>query len=309
MTAPTLCKLLCSGSALVLATAARARAAELTVALYAPSMTFESSTARLEYVQNVAREVAAATGAPAIGRAFVRYDDLRKARPDVAIIDGLCLAERREGTLIAVAQVGGETAQRWALLARPELAPEGIGSLSRKRLAFVSTGCRDRDFLANALFEGEVALDGFAGLVGRPDLAGAIAAVRDYKTADAVFAPVAAASGLVRVFESRAVPTAGCVVRDAALAKAVRVALSRAGVGGAIDGWRPASEGPYEALAARLLPHPKTPLFAAPARFRLALSEALVAPPLALEPLDAARLFQRPPATARARADTLEESR
>ena len=73
----------------------------MTVAMYAPAAAFPDSSARLAYVQGLARAIQQKTGVPTSGKAFVRLGDLLAAKPDFAIIDGQCIAARQgtSGTL------------------------------------------------------------------------------------------------------------------------------------------------------------------------------------------------------------------
>src|SRR5262249_28811248 len=154
--------------------------------LYAPAAAFGDSSARLAYVQGLAKAIQQKTGIPTSGKAYVRMADLISAKPDFGVIDGQCLAERIPGTLLATAVVGGETTQLWSLYTRGD----ALTALKGKKLAFAGTGCRDADFLDNALLNGELKTKAFFAVVmEKPDVAGAVAAVRDYKSADAVFAP------------------------------------------------------------------------------------------------------------------------
>ena len=156
-----------------------------------------------------------------------------------------------------------------------------MAALKGKKLAFVKTGCRDSDFLDNALLDGEVRTAVFFGAtVDRADAAGAVAAVRDYKVADAVLAPAAAARGLSKVFDAGAVPNPGFVVLNKALPQPVidktREAVLAYGREGGIDGWRGAAG--YGGLAGRMSARPRRGVFAAPELVRLDDQDVLIVP-------------------------------
>jgi hypothetical protein len=253
----------------------------ITVAMYAPATAFADSSARLAYVQGLARAIQQRTGAPTTGKAFVRLGDLLAARPDFAIVDGQCLAARQaSGTLLATAAIGGELAQPWGLYSR---GGERLASLRGKKLVYVKTGCRDGDFLDNALLDGEVRTQAFFGaLIDKPDTTGAVLTVRDYRAADAVFAPASQARGLTRVYDAGPVPNPGFVAlkqHPAALLEGVRQAVLNYGSAGGIDGWRPAAPAAYAALGGRLQARPKRLVFAPPEMVRLDDADVLVLPP------------------------------
>lgn len=247
----------------------------LSVGMYAPSIAFSDSSARLVYVQGLADAIQKSTGRTTKARAFVRYRDLVAAKVDFAILDGLCVSVRGSKVL-ATARIAGGKEQRWSLYS---LQPELLG-LKGKRLAFVRTGCRDTDFLDHAMFQSEVATSRFFGeLVPRLDAVSAVAAVRDYRAADALFSPPGLARGLTRLFEGPAVPNPGMVVMnddiDGETADAVaQVILDYRGAG--IEAWvAPAS---YRDLAKRLAPRRKRPVFAEPEPVRLNGADVLVVP-------------------------------
>lgn len=271
--------------------------AQISIAIYAPTATFPDSSARLAYVQGLARAIQQKTGIATAGKAYVRYDDLRKANPDFAIIDGLCVASRKPGTLLAVASVGGDVAQRWALFTR---AGDSFASLKGKKLSYVKTGCRDTEFLENAMLESEVKVGFFGGLVDKPDVAGAVAAVKDYKAADAVFSPVGQAKGLTKIFDSGSVPAPGFVALtrqgDQGLVDKVREAVLSYGAGGGIDGWKAASQAQYDSLTGRMGSRVKRPVFAIPEVVRLEDEDVLVVPESEFEQASVRQHFWEPPA-------------
>ena len=261
--------------------AAQSSQAPITVAMYAPAAAFADSSARLAYVQGLARTIGQRTGAPTTGKAFVRLADLLASKPDFAIIDGQCLAARQaSGALLATAVIGGDLTQPWGLYGRG--GDTRLASLAGKKLAYVRTGCRDSDFLDNAMLDGEVKTSAFFGaLIDKPDVTAAVLTVRDYRQADAVFAPASQARGLARVYDAGPVPNPGFVAlksHPTALLDGVRDAVLSYGSGGGIDGWRPAAPAAYAALGGRLQARPKRLVFAPPDIVRLGEGDVLVLP-------------------------------
>ena len=258
----------------------------MTVAMYAPAAAFPDSSARLAYVQGLARAIQQKTGVPTSGKAFVRLGDLLAAKPDFAIIDGQCIAARQgtSGTLLATAVIGGDLTQPWGLYSRGAPGPSDVGlaNLKGKKLVYAKTGCRDSDFLDNAMLDGEIKTEAFFGaLDDKADVAAAVLTVRDYKAADAVFAPSSQARGLTRVYEAGPVPNPGFVAlksHPAAFLDGVKEAVLSYGSGGGIDGWRAAAPGAYSALGARLAGRSKRLVFAPPEVVRLDDADVLVLP-------------------------------
>jgi hypothetical protein len=276
---------------------AQTQPAQLNVAIYAPSASFSDSAARLAYVQGLAKAIQAKTGIPATGKAYVRYSDLMAAKPDFAIIDGQCVATKNPGTLLAVAAIDGDTVQRWGLYTR---SGDNFSSLKGKKLAYVKSGCRDEDFLDNVMLDSEIKTKGyFGGLVDKPDVAGAVAAVKDYKAADAVFAPSGASKGLSKLFDTGAVPNPGFVVTGKAVPTSVvdkvKDAVLSYGAGGGIDGWKGAQQAGYGGLAGRMGARVKKAVFAVPDVVKMDDQDVLVVPESQFEQASVEQHFWVPP--------------
>lgn len=268
---------------------------QLTVAMYAPAAAFADSSARVAYIQGLAKAIQQKTGQATTGKIFVRLGDLLAAKPDFAIIDGQCLAAHAPGPILASAVGGGDTQQGWGLYTR---GGETLATLKGKKLVTVKTGCRDTDFLDNAMLESEVKTASYFGsLVEKPDVAGAVATVRDYKAADAVFAPAGQARGLTKVYDAGAVPNAGFVALKtfpAATQDAVRDAVLAYGGGGGIDGWRAAAQASYAGLGARMGARSRRPVFAVPDVVRLDDQDLLVLPASRYEQVTVKQHFWEP---------------
>jgi ABC-type amino acid transport substrate-binding protein len=255
--------------------------AELTLGLFAPSLPLGD---RQAFADGLGKGITRGVGKKVVAKAYNSFAELAAARPDLAVLDGPCVAAQSGKNVLAVAAVGGETAQSWSLFAREG---ETMTSLAGKRLAFARTGCRDADLLDNYLFGGEVkSATYFGALDGEATAAAAAAAVREGR-ADAAFAPDAAARGLARLFDAGVVPNAAVITLNAGLSlplqERIRVAILSTPAPG-IDGWR-ASQNAHGALAARLGAQPKKAVLAPAEPARLADPDLLVLP---------AKVFERP---------------
>ena len=266
-------------SLLVVAALAGTASADITVGIYAPSIEFGSAQARLAYVQGLAKAVEQATGQKTAAQSYASIGALRKDNVDFAIIDGQCLAASPAGKLLATATIGGATTRPWALFSS---AGESMQALKGKKLAFMATGCNDAGFIDNAMLESEVDPSFFAARTGKADLGAALAEVASYKSAQAVFAPVASAKGLAKVFDTGAVPNPGFVQLgdkvDAATADKVAGAVLGFGGSGAIGGWTKPAREIYTALGSRLGRLTKTGILANPEPVRIDARDVLIDP-------------------------------
>jgi len=226
---------------------------KLTIGIYAPTVEFGTAQARLAYVQGLAKAIEQNTGIKTEAQSYASIAALEKDKVDFAIIDGPCFAVHLGWRLLANANIGGGTTRTWGLFSS---AGDTMQSLKGKKLVYVQTGCNDAGFVDNAMLESEVDPTFFGSRVTAQDLTGAVATVTSYKTAQAVFAPVGAAKGLTKVFETGAVPNPAFVgIADrvpSSVTDKVAAAVVGYGGGGAISGWARPSREPYQALASRL---------------------------------------------------------
>lgn len=273
--------------------------AKITIGIYTPTVAFATSQARLAYVQGLARAVEANVGTKVEGRTYTSMSQLSRQNLDFAIIEAQCFSARmNRGTLLANAQIGGKTSRSWALYSSQ--GPSML-ALKGKKLAYIKMGCRDDDFIKNAMLESEVDLGFFGGRVGKPDLVGTVAEVASRKGAEAVFAPIGSQKGLTKVFDTGSVPNPAFVQLNSKLPKSVadkvRSAVTSYGGGGAISGWTRADLGEYRGLRGRMYRRVKEGLFAAPAAVGLDVKDVLVEPKTLDETeLTAVRQhFQSPP--------------
>jgi hypothetical protein len=262
------------------AVAAAQPAQKITIGIYAPSVEFGAAQARLAYIQDLARAVGQATGLPTEAQSYANIVALKKDAVDFAIIDGVCYAANLGWKLLATASIGGGTTRPWALYSS---AGDSMQALKGKKLAFIGTGCNDAGFVDNAMLESEVDPAFFGARSAKPDLTAAVAEVASYKAAQAVFAPVGAAKGLTKVFDTGAVPNPAFVEVAGKLPPAIveRVAASVIGYGGsgAIAGWTRPTREIYTALAARMGKVVKAGVFATADPVRIDARDALIEPP------------------------------
>lgn len=253
--------------------------AAMTVGIYTPTVPFKNSAARLQYVQRVSKAIGAATGSKVQGKSYASLGALRKAKPDFAVIDALCYSTNRKWKLLANGTVGGRASNTWALYSR---VSGGMPGLKGKKLSYVKMGCRDKDFILNAMLETEVGRKHFSAMVGKPTLSGAVADVASFKTSSAVFAPSGQQKGLSKVFATTSVPGPAFVQVNSKLSKSVVAKVRKAvvgyGGGGAITGWGAASGKPYDSLKRKLRKKVKKPFFAAPGAVRLSSGQVIKTP-------------------------------
>ncbi|HEX2685766.1 MAG TPA: hypothetical protein VHN14_04075 [Kofleriaceae bacterium] len=253
---------------------------KITIGLYAPTVEFGAAQARLAYVQGLAKAVEQATGIKTFAQSYANVAALKKDGVDFAIIDGVCYATNLQWKLVASANIGGGTTRPWALYSS---VGETMAALKGKKLAFIATGCNDAGFIDNAMLESEVDPAFFGARSGKPDLTAAIAEVASYKAAQAVFAPVGAAKGLTKVFDTGAVPNPAFVDTSGKLPAGIvdKVAASVIGYGGsgAIAGWTKPSHEIYAALASRLGKLTKSAILANAEPVRIDAKDALIEPP------------------------------
>ncbi len=253
--------------------------ASMTVGIYTPSVPFKNSAARLQYVQRVSKAIGSATGSKVQGKSYASLGALKKAKPDFAIIDALCYSTNLRWKLLANGKVGDSASRTWGLYSR---VGGGMPGLKGKKLSYVKMGCRDKDFIMNAMLETEVGGKHFSAMVGKPTLSGAVADVASFKTSSAVFAPAGQEKGLSKVFATTSVPGPAFVQVNSKLKKGVvdkvKKAVAGYGGGGAISGWGAANRKSYEALKRKLRKRVKKPFFAVPSPVRLSSGQVIKTP-------------------------------
>jgi hypothetical protein len=215
--------------ALVCAAAAAARAETITVGVFAPSAPFPSTAARVELAARLGEHVGRALGGAGVGRVYARAGDfaaaVKKGEVTVALVDAAYLAGTGGYTVIAGVAAGGDTAQRWQVIARA--GTRTLAELRGRRVLVPSSGGREADFVLNVLLRGaERGL--FGKIEAAPDTASALAALGLGK-ADAAFVPagVEPPAGTARVVGLPAI-AAPVLVAYGAVSAERRAALARA---------------------------------------------------------------------------------
>ena len=253
--------------------------AKLVIGIYAPTVDFGTAQARLTYVQSLAKAIETNTGIKTEAQSFASLGALKGGKVDYAIVDGQCYAANLGWKLLANAQVGGGTSRSWALYSSQG---SDMQALRGKKLAYVQTGCKDNDFIDNAMLESEVDANFFSSRVGKPDIAAAVAEVASYKGAQAVFAPSGSAKGLTKVFDTGSVPNPAFVKINGKISGSISTKVEKAvtgyGGGGAISSWSNASKSPYTSLAGRFGKNTKKGIFAPPEPVRFDAKDVLIEP-------------------------------
>ncbi len=260
---------------------------KVAIAIYTPNVLFENPSARFAYVQDVARQVSAATGVEFQGKAFSRSVDLevaiKKGEVQFAILDAVYVAAGGAGhPVLATATTRGEIAPHWALFSS---GATDLRALRGQRLWVARTSARDDDFIENALFGGDLRIkEWFGGKGETPDLASAVISVKR-REKDAALLPETAGQGLKRLLEAGRVPgPAFCQIdlrQPAELVAKLRQALAAQRSGAVLDGWKPADASAYRALGARMAPHVKRPVAIEPRRAAIDELGLLVPAPMA----------------------------
>jgi hypothetical protein len=254
-------------------------ATTITIGIYAPTVPFASSQARLQYVQSLAKAIETSTGARVQASSFTSLGQLTSKRVDFAIIEGQCHAENSRGNLLAIANVSGGTSRSWALYSSQG---PNLSQLSGKRLAYVKTGCDDTSFIENAMLESEVSGRYFSGKVAKPDVSAAVAEVASRKGAEGVFAPVGQQKGLTKVFDTGSVPNPAFVQLNTKLSKdmvnKVQSVVRSFGGGGAISGWEAPNANTYKSLRARMGRRVKRGIMSDPSPVRVDARDVLLEP-------------------------------
>lgn len=243
-----------------LAVAAPAAAEPVTVGVFAPSVPFDGTAARLELAQKLATHVAGADG---VGRVYGKAGDfaaaLAKGEIQLAVVDASFLATSGIAhTDLAVAVRGDETAIAWQLVARAPVA-KVLDLKDRTVITPVLDG-RHVDFVANAMLGGELPLTYFK-VEASPDVVSAVTAVGLGK-ADAAVVPggIALPAGVTRVATLPSVSWPIFIAAKGAPADVVAQARERIGSfggSGAIAGFRTGGTDGYRSLARRMKRNPR----------------------------------------------------
>ncbi|MEZ4402433.1 MAG: hypothetical protein R3B06_20580 [Kofleriaceae bacterium] len=258
--------------------ASPAVAEPVTVGVYAPTVPFEGTAARLAFATTLARHLA---GPDAVGRVYGRASDFSAALVggdiQLAVVDVAFLATTKiPHTTLAVAVRAGATAAPWQLVVRAPAPP--LATLRGKTVVAPITDGQHRAFVDHALFGGELAPD-FWHVEASPDTLSAVAAVVLGK-ADAAVVPVGLAlpGDLAAVTDLPSVSWPILIAARSAPAEVVTQARAQAprfAGAAAITGFRPADAEVEQALARRLRRPLRLPPLVVPA-LRITVGELLV---------------------------------
>lgn len=282
-------------AAMVVLAASLAHAAPITIGVFAPSAPFPSTAARVELANQLGGALGRALGRPPSSRVYARAADfaaaVKRGELAAALVDPAYLALAPAGaTVVAVAHHGGEAERGWQLVAR---AGTRLADLRGKRVLVPGLGGREADFVASALFAGELPRGALA-LAAAPDTAAALATLALGK-ADAAVVPITELpAGLAAVITLPAIPDPVLVVY-AAPADAVRAAALGFTGDATVTGFRAADAELVRAVARRYVVAAKRAPFAIPTLRGLELDALLAASRLAIERSPAARFVIIPP--------------
>lgn len=199
--------------ALALCAAGTAGAADpaskkLTLGVYLPT-SMKDGQERFQLAEKLAAALSTSLGQPVIGRSFGTYENLTKVigdgSLDFAVVEGWAAAEsslRFEPVSLAV--LGGDTHQRWALVARKKTP---VKDLSGKRLAVTKgAGSFDAKFVTNAILAGDLDAQRTFKLVPVPAVESALKAI-EVNSAEFALVPAALAPKELQVlYRSRPLP-------------------------------------------------------------------------------------------------------
>ena len=257
----------------------QAKPTKLTIGIYAPTVPFSSSGARLTYVQSLAKQIEAKTGITTEAKSYASFSSLKGAKPDFAIVEAQCYASNLGWKFLAAAKVDGGTSRSWALYSSQG---SSISALKGKKISYIQMGCSDTEFIENAMLDSEVSMAYFGGKVGKSDIGGAVADVASYKNAEGVFAPSGLGKGLSSVFSTGSVPNPAFVQMNKTLDKGIVADVEKAvtsyGGGAEITGWSGSGAGDYKSLRGRMGKRVKKGIAVGPSPVRVEANDVLVMP-------------------------------
>lgn len=166
-----------------------AAAEKVTLAVYAPSMSFESTSARVSFARDLAARAAEAFGDEVVGKVFASARDLSKAVRSkeivLAVVDPYYLVEHG-GSYVVIGElaIGASHGGRWQLV-----GGKGITSfrdLKGKELLVPAQGGGEGELVYDALFDGQLPPGYFAAIRTQDDAFSTVRAVALGKASGAV---------------------------------------------------------------------------------------------------------------------------
>jgi hypothetical protein len=284
----------------LVALAAPALAAPITVGVFAPSAPFPSTAARVELATRLGAAFAAALHKPAVGRVYARAADfagaVKKGEVVIAVVDAAYLASVvANSTVIATSIVDDQPARAWRLVGR---AGTPLAQLRGKRVLVPSVGGREPDFVLNVLLGGDVGREYFEKIEPAPDTASALAALGLGK-AEAAVVPAGGElpAGMAELLALPALPNPVLVVYGGLAAddrKAVADAAASFKGDATIAGFRVGDSDGVRGLARRFVTQSKQGPFAVP-QARPAVTELAQGRSFAIERTPVATFAIAPP--------------
>jgi hypothetical protein len=245
----------------------------VTVGLYAPTMPFTGTAARVETASKLADHFGAALGSNAVGRVYARASDfaaaVKKGEVTMALIDVAYLAHSGGNyTVVATVVRGGEIARPWQLVAKNATT---LAQLQGKSLLVPSIGGRENDFVYAALFGGELPRNFFSKVDVAPDSISGLTALSLGK-ADAAVVPggVELPSGFASVLSLTSAADAVVVVygSDAQVRSKIAAAVASFTGSGVVGGLRTSDADVVKSLGRRfVVPVRRGPMAVPPAKF------------------------------------------
>jgi hypothetical protein len=245
------------------------QAQDLTVGLYAPTVPFAGTSARVESASRLADHIGKSLSRPAVGKVYARAGDfaaaVKKGEVTVALVDVAYLAHASVGSysVVGVSTRGGDAARSWQVVSK---GGASLAQLRGKKLLLPNIGGRESDFVYAAMFAGELPTGYFGSVEAAPDSVSALAAVGLGK-ADAALIPggmTLPAGVSVSATLALAADAVLVVWGDATLRTAVAAAVGSYKGEGAVSGLRTADADVVKALARRFVVPQKRGLLLVP---------------------------------------------
>lgn len=241
--------------------------ARLTLGVLLPT-TVADDEQRFALAQKLAAALGRALHVTVEARNFARYADFMRAAStgalDVGLVDGWIAAESPKLRPVAVAVVGGEARQPWALMAR---GGHSVAALRKRRLALAhgSGGALDRQFVANVVFERALPAADMPALTFVPSAESALK-MFEVGSADAVLVPLRLAVRAQVIYESAAIPLAAVVSMRPTPPRGLAAAVASLAAIPPFDRFVLADAGAIASLRAQILrgPPPRVPRLADP---------------------------------------------
>ena len=203
-----------------------------TVGLYAPSLPFGDSLARARYAEMLAKSLESAIGQTVRGRAFATAGEFQSqvaaGALDFAVVDASFAFEHGNLKPLAQAVSGGNPAR--ALVVATGAGGANVSALAGQSFVLFDVGPSEDRFVANFIFQGQIAADYFKRGKSVRDAQAAVSSVKLGK-AQVTLTYEGATGGLASVFTSRPAPLPIFVQARDAVEPSLLAAVKKAAVG------------------------------------------------------------------------------